>query len=177
LPGEEIWSEEPALLKKAKSYIVPLLPVPADILITDEIGKDITGGHQSYSVSKSILLDVRDSSEGNCLGMGIYDIGTMRLYNKIDYDSTYVNTLNSTLLFYGKIPMIMENDRMALQLAVMTCNILDKTKVRIIRIKNDARFLKLFVSENMIEDLRVFPHISIDGKSEPMPFNNEGNLF
>jgi hypothetical protein len=177
LVGEEIWLEEPALLEKAKSYIVPLLPVPADILITDEIGKDITGGHQSYPVSKSILLDVRDNSEGNCLGMGIYDISTMRLYNKINYDSTYVNTLNSTLLFYGKVPMIMENDRMALQLAMMTCNILDKAKVRMVRIKNDAQFLELFVSENMIDDLKAFPYISIDGRPASIPFNAEGNLF
>ncbi|GHT63187.1 hypothetical protein FACS1894110_00440 [Spirochaetia bacterium] len=177
LVRDEIWTEDPKLLEKAKSYIVPLLPCPADILITDEIGKDITGGHKAYPVAKSVLLDVRDSSEGNCLGMGGYDIGTKRLYDKIDFDKTYVNTLNSTLLFYADVPMIMENDKMALQLAMMSCNVIDKTKVRVVRIKNDSHFTELYVSENMAEELRAFPNIKIDGKAEALSFNNEGNLF
>jgi hypothetical protein len=177
LAREEIWTEDPKLLVKAKSYTVPLLPVPADILIVDEIGKDITGGHEHYETAKSVLLDVNDSSEGNCLGMGTYDIGSLRLFNKIDFDKTYINTINSTLLFYARVPMIMNNDRMAIQLAMMTCNVLDKTKARIVRIKNNARFNELLVSENMIEDIKQFPELTIIGQPEPMAFNVEGNLF
>ncbi|GHV60185.1 hypothetical protein AGMMS49587_00760 [Spirochaetia bacterium] len=177
LAKEELWTEDPKLLVKAKSYAVPLLPVPADILIVDEIGKDITGGHKQYETAKSILLDVRDSSEGNCLGMGSYDIGTLRLFKKIDFDKTYINTLNSTLLFYADVPMIMNNDRMAIQLAMMTCNVLDKTRVRIVRIKNHAEFTELLVSENMLEDLKRYPEITIAGKPEAMVFNAGGNLY
>lgn len=177
LAKEEIWTEEPKLLVKAKSYFVPLLPVPADILIVDEIGKDITGGHQPYEVAKNILLDVNDASEGNCLGIGEYDIGTLRLFNKINFDKTYVNTINSTFLIYARVPMIMNNDRMAIQLALMTCNVLDKTKARIVRIKNHARFNELLVSENMIEDIKKFPGLILVGQAEPMSFNAMGNLF
>ena len=95
------------------------------------------------------MLDITDRSHGNANGLGIVDFTTMRAFNKFIFEQTYPNSLTSTVPASVKIPMVLKNDKQAIQAAIKTCNILDKEKVTMIRIKTQyplgkLRYLRVF---------------------------------
>ncbi|HUV08497.1 MAG TPA: lactate racemase domain-containing protein, partial [Spirochaetia bacterium] len=150
LRPEQIEDLEPELQEEAKRLAPKLLFDRLDVLIIDEIGKDISGTgfdtnvvgryHTPYcsggpSITRIAALDVTEASHGNANGLGILDFTTRRAFDKFDFENTYPNSLTSTLPTSVKIPMVLKNQKQAVQAAIKTCNILDKTGVRFVRIK------------------------------------------
>lgn len=194
LRPEEVESREPELLEEAKKLAPRLHVDRLDVLIIDEIGKDISGTgfdtnvvgryHTPYisggpSITRIVVLDITDVSHGNANGLGIVDFTTRRAFNKFDFENTYPNSLTSTVPTSVKIPMVLKNDRQAIQAAVKTCNILDKRNVRMVRIKNTLNLGEIEVSENLLEELRSNPYIHEDPSFVPtdFSFDKEGNLL
>jgi hypothetical protein len=73
--------------------------------------------------------------------------------------------------------MIMENDRMAIQLGLKTCIETDKAHPRMIRIKNTLCMETIEISDALLEEAAKHPDIQILGSSAPLPFDENGNLF
>ncbi len=192
LTPQEIIDEEPKLLLKAKSYMPRILFDSCDVLIVDQIGKNISGDGMDPNISgrfptefatggidaqRVAALDLTDETHGNANGMGLADITTRRLFNKVDFEETYPNSITNRLTGILKIPMIMETDKMAVQLAIRTCLGIDEEKPRLIRIENTMKMEKIYISEAMLEEARRNPAIEILGEPAPMAFDENGNLF
>jgi hypothetical protein len=194
LAAGEVAAEEPALQEEAKRLSPRIHFDQLDVLIIDEIGKDISGTgfdtnmvgryHTPYvsggpSISKAVVLDVTDVSHGNANGLGILDFTTRRAFDKFDFDNTYPNALTSTVPMSVKIPMVLKSDKQAIQAAVKTCNILDKTEVRLARIKNTVEVAEIEISENLIGEARANPYLEVDADPRPaaFPFDSEGNIL
>ncbi len=193
LPGREIPEREPELLEEAWRLYPRLYFDQLDVLIIDEIGKDISGTgfdtnvvgryHTPFvsggpSITRIAVLDVTDRSHGNANGLGILDFTTRRVFDKFSFEHTYPNSLTSTVPLSVKIPMVLKSDRQAIQAAIKTCNILDKTRVRLARIKNTVTLDEIAVSENLLPE--VTAHESLEaapGGPYHLPFDVQGNLF
>jgi hypothetical protein len=169
-----------------------ILFTPLDVLIVDQMGKEFSGAGMdpnitgraatpfvttTQQVNKLAVLDLTDQSHGNAVAMGLADITTRRLVNKIDFEYTYTNCLTCTVMVGGKIPAFMESDRLAIQAAVKTCNAADMRRIRMIRIPNTLRLEEIYVSECMLEEARQNPNISILGMPAEIAFDGEGNLL
>ncbi|MGA2974306.1 MAG: DUF2088 domain-containing protein [Spirochaetia bacterium] len=170
LPGaiEEV---ERGMLEMAQEH-VPVLPFRnLDVLIVDQMGKDISGvgldpniigrirvfaqEEPAWPVIKTIVVtDLTDASHGNALGMGLADIITRRLQEKIDFRATYENLVTSTFLERGKMPMVAETDRQALEVALRTSWITLGEEPRVARIKNTLRLERMHVSRIVLEEIR-----------------------
>lgn len=192
LKNEEIEDAEPALLKEAKLLSSKLYFDSLDVLIIDEIGKNISGTgfdnnvigryHTPYAsggptISKVVTLDITDVSYGNGNGLGILDFTTKRAFDKFSFEHTYPNALTSTVPLSVKIPMVLKNDKQAIQAAIKTCNILKKTKVRMVRVKNTLRLGEIEVSESLIEEVKQNPNLEILSSAYDLEFSEQGNLF
>jgi len=192
LKNEEIEDAEPALQKEAKRLSPKLYFDSLDVLIIDEIGKNISGTgfdnnvigryHTPYAsggptISKVVTLDITDVSHGNGNGLGILDFTTRRAFDKFSFEQSYPNALTSTVPMSVKIPMVLRNDKQAIQAAIKTCNILDKTKVRMVRFKNTLRLGEIEVSENLIEEVKQNSNLEILSSAYGLEFNEQGNLF
>ena len=140
LTPAEIDTREPQLLAEAKRLSARILFDKLDVLIIDEIGKNINGtGFDTYavgryhtpyisggpSITRISVLDLTDISHGNANGLGIVDCTTRRAYDKLDFEQTYPNVLTSTVPLSVKIPMVLKNDRQVIEAAIRTCNIVD----------------------------------------------------
>ena len=66
-------------------------------------------------------------------------------------DQTYPNGITSTVPLTVKIPMVLKNDRQAIQAAVRTCNV-DPAKVRMVRIKNTLSLSEIEISESLVPE-------------------------
>jgi len=192
LMKDEIEKVEPGLQEEAKRLSPRLYFDQLDVLIIDEIGKDISGTgfdtnmvgryHTPYAsggpqITRVSVLDITDRSHGNGNGLGILDFTTRRAYDKFNFEMTYPNSLTSTVPMSVKLPMVLKNDKHALQAAIKTCNILDKTKVRFVRIKNTVAVKEIEVSENLLEEVERSPYMRVISEPYALQFNDKGNLF
>ncbi len=169
LRSDEIMSEEPALLELARENM-PTLPVDElDVLIIDRMGKDICGvgidpnvvGRLSIRgevepvaprISSIMVADLTPASHGNALGVGLADVTTRRLFDKIDFEATYANAYASTFLERVKIPVVAETDREAFAFALRSSHAAEGRE-RIMRIESTLRVEELHVSEALLDGL------------------------
>ena len=195
IPANRIHAEEPDLLKRAFSYMPSIYPDNLDVLFVDEVGKNISGVCADPAITLRYLVpekiakntrippsvfimgDLTDESEGAASGIGQADIITKRLYDKIDFGKTYVNAMTSTFLLNSRMPIVMNSDRFAMQLAIKTCNAPDPEKLRIVRIKNTLHVSEIYVSEALLPEIAQDPRYIILSMPSEIKFDSNGNLF
>ncbi len=189
---DEIPALEPLLLKEARSLMAQILFEETDVLVIDQIGKNISGDGMDPNITgtfctpyasgginaqRVVVLDLTDETHGSAIGVGMADCTTRRLLNKINLEMTYPNAITCTVLDLAKIPCILENDKNAIQLAVRTCNEIDKKNPRIIRIRNSLQLEEIYISQALIPIAKKNEYIEIIGELESFDFNSKGNLF
>ena len=193
-PGHKIENMEKELLKSAKAY-APSLPFDgADIIIIDEMGKDISGtGFDtkvvgriglplvtkeplSPKIKRIVVCDLTEGSEGNAVGVGIADIITQRLLDKIDMEALNINSVTGVCPEMGKIPLTLKNDREAIAFAHKSVGLIPTEKLKIMRIKNTAVLGEVDVSETYEEELSNRKDLEIAIPKRAMVFDQEGNL-
>lgn len=188
LPAE-IEREEMQMLDWVKANM-PKLPVrQIDVLIVDEFGKDISGvgidpniigrikipgePEPEYpNITSIMLLDLTDGSHGNAIGMGLADIITRRVFDKIDFRATYENVVTSSFLDRGFIPIIVDDEQTGLAYALRSRGLADLNRPRIIRIKNSLHLEELWVSQAILEEVRGRDDIEITDETQELN-NNE----
>ena len=104
------------------------------------------------------------------------EIGTKRMFDKIDFDAAYPNALTCTVLIGAKIPVIMKNDKTAIQAAIFTCVDIDKDNPRIVRIANTSHIETIIVSEALADEVAANPGLELLEPFGEVEFDLEGNL-
>lgn len=191
MPAREIMAAEPALLEEARRYMPQIYLNHVDVLIVDEMGKNISGTGMDPNIleryttptipdtdkfQRIVIRDLTPESHGNFNGTGLADICTRRLFEKMDFAATYPNPLTSRVIKAPKIPMVMENDRQAIQAAIHTCFNIQHDHVRMVRIKNTLHLEEIEVSTALLEEIRSHPYMEILTEATPFSFDTAGNL-
>lgn len=191
---EEILVREKALLDVAKASIGRLIFPQIDVLIVDEIGKNISGegmdpnvtgrpgsGLPGFSnaptIQKIVVLDVTPESHGNGVGIGLADITTRRCVEKIDLGAVYTNAITATILDPAKLPVFMNTDKEAIAIALKTCNRITPDTVRIVRIKNTLELHRIWVSPALVHEVENSDTLSVEGVEAAMMFNASGRFL
>jgi hypothetical protein len=185
VPAYELKEREPELQKLAKQFMPQLYFDEIDVLIIDEMGKNISGagfdpnitGRNRRAVKwvtkplvkKIVVLGLTRESMGNATGIGSADVITMRLWREFDVASTYANIITSANLDGAAIPMVMNTDRDAISLAVKTVVRVKPANCRIVRIKNTLHLSEIQVSEPLLELVGGHPE-RFEVASDPAPF-------
>ena len=194
LTPQEIIDEEPKLKEISYQTIAKLLFDECDVLVVDKIGKNISGDGMDPNISgrfvlpqycsggidaeKVVVLDITDETHGNAQGIGLAEVTTRRLVNRMKLEMTYPTGVTNTFLHLMKIPMIMDNDREALQLALMCCpEAEDHDHMKLIRIPNTAHIGEIEISEGLLPQAKANPNIEILTDLYDLPFDSQGNLF
>lgn len=194
LTPQEIIDEEPKLKEISYKTIAHLLFDECDVLVVDKIGKNISGDGMDPNISgrfvlpqycsggidaeKVVVLDITDETHGNAQGIGLAEVTTRRLVNRMKLEMTYPTGVTNTFLHLMKIPMIMDNDREALQLALMCCpEAEDHDHMKLIRIPNTAHIGEIEISEGLLPQAKANPNIEILTDLYDLPFDSQGNLF
>src|SRR5690625_4030127 len=188
---DEIEERETELQKLAKKLLPRIYFDKIDVLVIDEIGKNISGdgmdpnitgryptpyAHGGPEVTKMIVLDLTPETEGNANGVGTADFTTQRLIDKTNFPATYANGLTSTVVAPTKAATTLANDQLALKAAVKTCNILDFTKVKLVRIKNTLELSEIEVSEALLPEVEANEALTQASDLYEFTFDDEGNL-
>ena len=193
VPGEQVLDREPELLATARELMPKLQFDEIDVLIVDRMGKNITGAGMDPNIigrsnrftewerkpliHKIAVLGLTQETAGNAAGVNYADVTTMRLYREFDAAKTYANVITATLLDGAAIPMIMNTDREAVQLAAKTVLRTEPQDTRIVHIANTLEIVEIDVSETLLPYVMANPDkFEIIGEPAPLDFDDDGNL-
>ena len=128
-------------------------------------------------VARIVVLDLTERTHGNASGIGLADIITRRLFDKIDFKPTYANVFTTTFLNRAYIPVIMENDREAIASALRVQGLEDPVQARVVRIKNTLSMAEIQISAPLLKEFGSHPQLEQVGPLAPMSFAADGALI
>jgi hypothetical protein len=179
LPPQEIGGAgEAALLERSRALMARLPFDQLDVLVVDEMGKDISGTGMDTNVigrlripgepepatpriSVVVVLDLTEASRGNGAGVGLADLIPARLANKIDLATTYISHLTAGIigLQRGALPITLPTSRETVAMALRVCGQPDPGAVRLARIRNTLRL------EELLPEVANSPHLELLGEA------------
>ena len=161
------------LLQRSRE-LMPRLPIDdLDVLIIDEMGKDISGAGmdtniigrwlvegepepESPRIKRIVILDLTPASHGNATTYGLADFMSRKLFDKIDFPITMKNMFTSGFLLRCRMPLVFESDEETIKAALFDAFRADPSQcadARVMRIKNTLTLDKLLVSENLLHEM------------------------
>jgi hypothetical protein len=185
--------EEKKLLAQAKRLMARLPFDQVDVLIVDEMGKNISGTGMDTNVvgrimfigeeepekpkiTRIVVLDMTDASHGNAVGIGLADYTTLRLVNKIDHAAMSTNAITAMTPEKGRLPIALKTDQEAVEAALNTIGAVSPEKARLVHIKNTLEIAELDVSENLLRDLDGREDVTLLKELGPLAFDEAGAL-
>ncbi|MEF2096458.1 lactate racemase domain-containing protein [Bacillus sp. CFBP9009] len=183
VPAEELEEVEPGLLLEAKSLMPKIHFDSMDVLIVNELGKDISGDGMDPNITgnfatpyatggpdvkRTVVLGLTEKTHGNANGIGMADMTTKAVMNEIEWEKGYANALTSTVTDVVKLPMCLDTQELAVKAAIKTCNAFDLNKVRVVRIKNTLEIGEIWISESMMEEALKNKNLEILSEPEEL---------
>jgi hypothetical protein len=179
--GEDIPGREPELLIRARALMPRLLLPRIDVLVIDEIGKDISGtgmdpnvtgrgelgvpaGFDGPGIARIVVLGLSAATKGNATGIGLADVITRRCAEAIDREVTYTNVLTSGSLAGGRIPVSIPGDEAAILAAASCVPGVPARDARIVRIRSTLQLGEIAVSASLLPTVAATPALSDLGR-------------
>ena len=186
---------EPELLKLAGGCMARIPVDEIDVLIIDQMGKDISGvGMDTNVISRKEDMDgkfstnplvkrifIRDltvKTEGNAHGIGLADFTTRRLVNKIDFQKTLKNALTAMNPQEATTPLTLKNDRDGFEASLQSLGLTDGSNARVVRITNTSELEHMQFSTALLESLskEQAAKIEVTGQPGPIGFDQNGDF-
>ncbi|MDO5116235.1 MAG: lactate racemase domain-containing protein [Synergistaceae bacterium] len=185
---EEFFEKDAKMLKSAWDNL-PRLPFSkVDVLVIDEIGKEISGtGFDTNAVGRAnadfpevtriAVLNLSEKTAGNANGIGRADTTTKKVFERFSFEETYPNAITSTAVESVRIPMILDNDELAIKAAIKMSLAPNLSKIRLVRIKNTSNLGDLYISSALLDTVKGRSDVYVCNESlVPLIFNVDGNI-
>ncbi len=197
ISAARIWDREQDLLRVSRAWMGRLLGERIDLLLIDAIGKDISGDGADPNVinrdisgelrkaeitpkpwvQRIVIRDLTDDTEGNATGIGLGDVVLRRAFEKMDPVATYMNAVTAKYPNGAYIPMILDNDRQAIFVALGSAFMTKPDTARIARIKNTKDVEEFWASEPLLPELLATGRVELLSDPEPVTFDSTGMLI
>jgi hypothetical protein len=192
VPAADVFEREPHLLDEARGYHAFLPFDDLDVLLVDEIGKEISGAGfdtkvigrimniyekecEKPRITRIALRDLSKKTGGNALGLGLADFVHKRIVDKMDPAMTALNAITACAPEKGRVPIWFNSDREMVEAAFLSIGPWDPDSVRAVWIINTADLKELAVSRALIGEARSHG-LKVSKDSFRLHFNAKGNL-
>lgn len=191
--ADEFESGEKKLLVKAKQLMARLPFDEIDILIVDEMGKNISGTGMDTNVigrimfvgeaepdrpriTRIVVLGLTGASHGNAIGVGLADYTTEKLVAGMDKKAMATNAIAAMTPEKGRIPIALETEQAAIQAAFNTIGAVAANDARVVHIKNTLEMAVMDVSHALAKEVREREDLEIIADGGSLSFDEHGNL-
>lgn len=194
VPPAEFFERESQLLTQARAWL-PKLPFPTvQLLIIDQIGKNISGtgmdtnvigrkyndhaatDHDDVSVKRIFVRGLTHDTHGNATGIGIAEFTNSRTIQQVDRKITAINCLTGGHPTAAMLPVAFDTDREVIAAALPTLGLVEPTKAKVIQISNTLHLGEVLVSEAYLSEVQKRPDLTIVEELREMNFDSDGNL-
>ena len=193
LRPDDIVENEERIQKRAKELAARLPFDELDVLIIDEMGKDISGTGmdtkvigrmmqngekelETPDITRIFVRDLTPNGMGNATGLGFADFTKRCLVDKIDCPSTYMNLITAMGPQKARIPLNFATDREVLDAVFQTIGTVKPEESKVVRIKNTLKLDEVEVSEGLLEAVKTRHNLEIAGEAREIELDSEGNL-
>ncbi len=189
---ENIVVRDQELLEIAKASIPRIHLSEMDVLIVDQIGKDISGAGMDPNVTgrnncrmndfdgpeirQIVVSDLTDNTKGNGTGVGVANVTTQRLVGKMNWSKSYVNVVTAGVPQGAGLPLVANNDEEALYIAMRGCPMISAENGRIVRIENTLDLSEIWVSTGLIEQVNANPDMEVISEPFEVTFDADGAM-
>lgn len=191
--ASEMAAREEALLERVKSWKANIPVKQCDLLIVDEIGKNISGsGMDTKVINRSWMgrncwpdlprferiyaRSLTPHGGGNAVGIGLCDIIHDRLFNAVDFSKTWINSLTASSTIGCMCPPHFATDRECIEKILATCGRDDISQCSVVRIRNTMELGSLQASGDLLDELSQLSWVECGGSAGPFEFDSNGQL-
>ncbi len=185
---------EKVLQAKSKDWCPKLPFEDVDLLIIDEMGKDISGagmdtnvigrkrndrramGDETPRVLRIFIRDLTEITHGNATGIGLAEFTTNRLVDKIDFHATYTNVITGQHVSAGAVPLHYETDQEVLNIALESIGLIEVPDARVLWIKNTLDLGEVEASVAYMNQLEGRDDLEIIVDPREVTTGEDGNL-
>ena len=192
VPAAAVFEREPQLLAEARQHHALLPFDQLDVLLVDEIGKDVSGAGfdtkvigrimniyekecERPAITRIVLRDLSARTGGNAIGLGLADYVHRRVVDKMDAGMTALNCITAVAPEKARVPIVMPTDRHALEAALRSIGLWTLESVRLAWIINTSDLWRLAVSPALAAEARA-KGLNVSAGSFALPFDNDGEL-
>jgi len=197
VPAEDISAREPELCTEAHR-LMPVLPFDEiDLLIVDQMGKNISGtGMDTNVICRGVhgfhltpgqspdkpfiwrifVRGLTPETHGNAIGIGMAEATTSRLIAEVDAEAMRTNAITARSVQCSKLPMDFETDAVAIRAMLASLPDPDSAKARIVRIRDTLSLGRIEVSSALEDEVTGHTSLEALGQAAPMAFDDRGNL-
>ena len=194
VPPERFLEREKELLKLATQWLPRLPFARADLLIIDQIGKNISGTGLDTNVvgrkfndhagtdrdtvrcKRIFVRGLTDETHGNATGIGLSEFTNQRTANAIDHKITAINCITGLHPTAAMTPIVYETDREVVTNALHTCGLVEPPQSRVIQIQDTLHLAEVLVSEAYLPELSGRSDLERISEPADMAFDAHGNL-
>ncbi len=192
MPTNKIIEREKVLLAKSKEVIAKFFTDSIDVLIVEEVGKDVSGagmdsnivarptsqepGFEAGQIKRIAILGISEQSHGNGIGLGVADLVTIDFMKQIDLGATYINSITSRCIEGARIPLVANSDLDAVKIGIFCSMLPDPTKAKVVQIVNTLLMGDLMMSEAYLPLIKNDKRFEILSDPQPMQFDANGRL-
>ena len=191
LQKDEILEEEPKILERSKHLMPRIYLDDIDVLIVNEIGKNISGTGVDTNIVgrfhtnaasggpntiKLGFLDISEKSGGNGNGMGLADFVSKKFYDKVDFEATYINAITSTEPNSVKLPLVLDDDKYVFKGCVKLCGVRNLEDLKLVIINNTKELDEVYMSKAAFENVVDKSKVKKISDLFDIPFDKYNNL-
>jgi hypothetical protein len=192
VPAAAVFEREPQLLAEARQHHASLPFDQLDVLLVDEIGKDISGAGfdtkvigrimniyekecERPRITRIVLRGLTQRTGGNAIGLGLADYVHRRVVDRMDAGMTALNCITAVAPEKARIPIVESTDRRALEAALRSIGLWDAQSVRLAWIINTSDLRRLAVSPALAAEAHS-RGLEVSEKAFALPFGSDGEL-
>ena len=186
---DDFQTRETELLQQARAWMPKLPFEDIDVLLIDQIGKNISGTgmdtnvigrkhseHSPIAIKRLVVRDLTPETHGNATGIGFAELCLSRVVEKMNRESTVLNCLTALDIDAAKIPVNYPTDEEAIATALGTLGLRPPQESRLMWIRNTGHLGELFCSEAFLPEIEQAEHLSAVGGVEALPIASDGML-
>ncbi len=191
---DQFYETEALLLKKAKNYMARLPFDKIDILILDEMGKNISGTGMDTNVigrimfigekepdtpkiTRIVVLDLTEASHGNAIGIGLADFTSQKVINKLDIQAMATNAITAMTPEKARLPVSLDTDKKTIEAAFQTIGAVAPADARIVHIKNTLEMGTFNISHALMDEAKKRKDLTMLEEIGPLSFDDKNRLI
>ncbi len=192
--GEDIRDREPELLVDSQRWMATIPFTDIDLLLLDEIGKNISGtGFDPTVVGRKDALhhvdaarDLRvrhiaarnltEETHGNAVGVGLAEFCRSRIVRSMDVAVTRLNALTAGDVPAAMVPIDFETDAEIVDAALALIGLRSPAQARVLWMRSTLHLDVVACSEALLEEAKLRDDIEVLTGLLPMPIGDDGNL-
>ncbi|AGB37122.1 lactate racemase domain-containing protein [Natronococcus occultus] len=194
VPPSGFLERESELLELAWE-LMPKLPFEElDVLVVDQLGKDVSGqgmdtnvtGRRHFTINEPepetaeikrvFARGFTEKTKGNAMGMGQADFAHRDVLAGLDWSKSLINAITASTVRGVRLPPVVETDRAGLVASLGTIGPVPGEDARVLRVTDTMRLKRCYASAPLIEAAREREDLRVVSEPSPVEFDEDGNF-